>query len=205
MSLTKKQDKKGKVKVPPKPKARPGYKIYAIKNGGEIVRWHIVKDTGEKTKFYPEKMERLPLEVLQGVRLGIHKDGKVKADEEFIMQELQFEMKPCQFGKFVGDMPDGACGLNAYRVHKKHPEDKIYYGYYLYQPHGENAWYALEHFWIMRRDKSGAWRVIEHTGDAGKPASKAMFVGRECEPDEAFTYAILHDHHSLWGEKQREE
>jgi hypothetical protein len=202
MSLKSKSDKD---LSPKRPMPKPGYKVYGIKNGNKIVRWHVVKDNGEKTKFYPEKMERLPLEVLQGVRNGIQKDGKIKADEEYIMQELEFKMKPCQFGKFIGDMPDGACGLNAYRVHKKDPDTKIYYGYYLYEPHGEKAWYALEHFWIMKKDKKGTWRVIEHTGDEGKPASKAMFVGRECTPNEAFTYAILHDHHSLWGEKQKEE
>lgn len=203
MSLSKKRDK---VKVPPRPKSEPGYQIFAIKNGNNIVRWHKVKDnTKRETTFFREEMGRLPLAMLNGVRLGIQKDGKTTAEEEDIMHRLEFEFKPCAFGKYVGDMPDGACGLNSYRAQKGHPNDKIFFGYYLYNPTGEREWFALEHFWIMRKDKKGVWRVIEHTGTEGKPDGKAMYVGRECTRDEAFTYAVLHDHFSLWGENIKEE
>jgi hypothetical protein len=205
MSLAKKSDKKA-IQAVKRPELKPGYQLCAIKNGNKIVRWHLVKDnTRGKTKFFREKMDRLSLDMLNGIRLGIQKDGKTTAEEEDIMYRLEFEFKPCSFGIYVGDMPDGACGLNAYRAQKGHPNDKIYFGYYLYQPTGEREWYALEHFWIMRKDKKGMWRVIEHTGTEGKPDGKAMYVGRECTRYEAFNYAVLHDHFSLWGEKIKEE
>lgn len=215
MSLDPKHMNHSRAKEPKKPKVGPGFKIYAIRNGDSIVRYHVVKDTGENTQFFKEPINRLPLDVLEGVERGVRRshvkngkkyDGKIDQDEQMMLDKLAFELKPDPFGRFVGDMPDGACGLNSYRVWKRNPRNtKIHYGYYVYQPYGDKDWYALEHFWIMKKDKKGTWRVIEHTGDEGKPAAKAMFVGRECSPDEAWTYAILHNHFSLWGEKPKEE